>query len=77
MLKGRRDTTSIKEQRCEWCGATEDLCEGSLGDPLRVILVCNNTRECETRWPDEWPAGTLGCPEPKKQPPKGKGGEKR
>jgi hypothetical protein len=77
MLKGRRDTTSIKEQRCEWCGATEDLCESELGDPRQVILTCNNARECETRWPDEWPTGTLGCPEPKKQAAKGKGGEKR
>jgi hypothetical protein len=59
-------TWSVKNQRCEWCEATDDLVESTLGNPRLTILTCNNRRECETRWPEQWPPGRIGVPYPHK-----------
>lgn len=52
---------SIRSRCCEWCGSTKDLVECETGGYR--LLTCENAKECESRWPDQWEPGTIGTPQ--------------
>jgi hypothetical protein len=54
-------TFSVERGCCEWCGAKDNLLQGTTGNGLK-LLVCRDGKACGERWTDPLPAGRVGLP---------------
>lgn len=53
-------TFSTETHSCEWCGAKDNLLQGTTGNGLK-LLVCKDGKACGKRWPAVPPVGRVGC----------------